>query len=227
VARGDPTFAIVGVEWPHDPRYRRLKKPTYKLVCDHLWLMAHKFRKQTLDSYIDEAYMAHVCDIDTRTVRKAFARIVEEGLIEIGTDNRITICGVRKKNNRLAWKDGEISPSTGTETGFQEVGIKEKNKDKEIRTENLCKSEAQALASEWDNFSTNRPFGLPNAVRNFEDVLREGISLDQAIKTMREIPNWQALSIKDLCDQIKESNGIETPKHLSEDDKHREKLRNL
>lgn len=193
MGKGDPTFAIVGVDWPHDPRYRRLKKPTYKLVCDHLWLQAHKFRKQKLDSYVDAAYMAHVCDIDARTVRKAFTRIVEEGLIEIDDNDCITILGVRKKNEKLGWKDKDIVPDTGVDIG-RSNGLKREEIEKEIEESlfSFFELKARELADVYKTFKSEE---ITNGIKNARIWLDEKHAnfndMKKAIENYRDKVNDQ------------------------------------
>lgn len=117
MARGDALYARGDVDWPTDPRCRKLSI-VGRWINECLWRLSVKERRETLpldkwwtDSVHD---YANVRTTKRRDLDKAWLHMAQLGLIYIEHDNAITIVGVKACHPRLKWKPSPYGDCTGT-----------------------------------------------------------------------------------------------------------------
>ena len=123
MARGDPTFAKGDVQWPIDPRCRRLPVSA-RWLGECFWRLSVMLRRQVLPKrWTIDAVADIYAGMDKRTARRALEHLKKGSDPQIieHEDGRFEVVSVRDAHKKLTWRedteeaddDEEPSPDTG------------------------------------------------------------------------------------------------------------------
>jgi len=121
-----------------DPRYKSLP-PTSKVLYIALWARAFQDRRELLPEWYNAAAMSEDSSLDTRTVSRCVAILLQRCLIKIGGDGRVRVCGAKGKG-KIKWKeDGVVKSPKKRQSKGKGRHIEEKSIEEErgVPTE-LC-----------------------------------------------------------------------------------------
>lgn len=128
---------LIEISFLDSPRMHALTD-SQKWIYLKLWGYSVQQRRETHNFRNLVADLAHITRKDARIIPTAVTTLQHECLIEWDGENRITVCGVKKKHPNLKWKDDgkseDLDPPKGKGKG---KGIKKRNKEKEKEKETV------------------------------------------------------------------------------------------
>ena len=128
----DGSFAMLDINFIlDDPRLDSLTAAD-RWVYLTLWCIAVRERSEVLPTRYRLASVARLARVQPSTAKRALKKIMQNCLIEIDSENTITVLGVRGKHKNLKWKDDPINENIG---GNKNPKVDNKNKKKNTEEE--------------------------------------------------------------------------------------------
>lgn len=136
MARGDALYANCNVDWPLDPRCRKLTIQA-RWLNHVIWCLSVKERRSCLPSHYDVSYLAAVVGQKVATVSNQLSLMESLGLIKLTPEKCIYVIGIQKCHKKLKWRDTPYGEDLGNSNENLKGEIEKENereKEKEIKS---------------------------------------------------------------------------------------------
>jgi len=170
MARGDATFFRVNCDWDENPLCKQLSHVEYR-INQNLWGTAVKLRMTSLsgeyDPRVNPKHYSTRCRTRPEVIVRSVRHMVEMGLYIENDDNSLTVCGVRKNNSKIKWKDDPYGDKVGESLSVKGKGNNEKESEttqtpKGAAVDPVFVSKAKEIG---EAYSLIRPEGIAEGVK--------------------------------------------------------------